>query len=407
MSRALLQLIIFCTLSSTPLLGQDLAAADSSELDSELANETGASTSKNESKGEPSNEVAPPGRVRRFQAVLDELLAEFGYDVKQGQFKTLKNISIRRVEVSDALPDTYRDYVKLLVSERIRDNSNVPLIHCIPCSSRTSKLVEGKIVITSPVTDANELKTAGERLGIENYMDVVLVYHTTHMVLAFDIFRTGTNELVWARTYNSETVKSRYQKLSIDYTQVAKSRESDEYKPDYRLMIGIGGANIPNLSGVMNDNFMLTTHFRATERFDNRHTEFGLLLAVQLTLSKLLKEYPTVGTVSATTPTEDTTVRAAPFRFSLGLYGLYAHNFLGEVESYDTIRHALTIGAGALLAQSYIAPSLRLGWDFHFGRRFVFSLAGVYVAPAKILINNEFIDTNGGMGGDAVISLNF
>ena len=42
------------------------------------------------------------------------------------------------------------------------------------------------------------------------FMDAVLVYHTTHMVLAVDVFNAQTKELVWARTYNSETVKSRY-----------------------------------------------------------------------------------------------------------------------------------------------------------------------------------------------------
>ncbi|NRA44938.1 MAG: hypothetical protein HRU09_08290 [Oligoflexales bacterium] len=43
--------------------------------------------------------VASSKTVRRFHEVLDELLAEFGYDVKTGQIKGLKNLAIRKVDV--------------------------------------------------------------------------------------------------------------------------------------------------------------------------------------------------------------------------------------------------------------------------------------------------------------------
>ncbi len=402
--KLLKNFFLLCLITAQPHLHAGNAQSDN-DWDNELAD---ADNGKSQHKVEPSPDVAPSTKVRRFQTVLDELLAEFGYDVKLGQLKELKNLAIRRVEVSDALPDTYRDYLKFLAAERIRDNANVPILNCIPCTSRTSKMVEGKIVITSPITDANELRTAAERLGIENFMDIILIYHTTHMVLAVQIFKNSTNELVWTRTYNSETIKSRYQKLAIDYSQVAKSRVSDEYKPDYRLLIGLGGAYIPNLSGSTNDNTMLSLQFRGTERFDHRRTEFGMLLSIQATLSKLMANYPTTGAAvdlpntKAAAPTEP-----APYKYSLGLYALYAHNFLGVVESYDQIRQGITLGLGATLAMSYLAPTARIGWDMYFGRRFVVSVSGIYVAPSKILVDGTFVSTTGGPGADVIISLNY
>ena len=86
-------------------------------------------------------EVAGAPVVRRFHQVLNELLAEFGYDVKQGQIKSLKNVAIRKVTVSDTLPLSYRNYVELLVAERIRENSEIRIISCVTCKNKTSRVV--------------------------------------------------------------------------------------------------------------------------------------------------------------------------------------------------------------------------------------------------------------------------
>ncbi|MBI2601965.1 MAG: hypothetical protein HYW48_02820 [Deltaproteobacteria bacterium] len=353
-------------------------------------------------------------RIRRFHEVLDELLAEFGYDVKLGQLNGLTNLAIRRVEVSDALPGTYRDYVKLLISERLRENSQLKIINCLPCQSRTSKVVDGKIVITSPVTNIYQLQTAADQLGIENFLDIVLVYHSTHMVLAFQIFKTKTNEMIWARTYNSETIRSRFQKLAVDYSQVAKSRVGEEYQPEYKLLVGIGAAGIPNVGGETVDRTMIEFQFRGTERFDNRQMEFGLMMGVHVTMATILQQYPTEsGTTSTTSsPSSSTTTTGEtpdlqPYQFALSLYGLYVNNFLGKIESYDEVRHGLHLGVGVLLTASYLAPIFRIGWDAYFGRRFTFSLGGVYITPSRVLVGSEFLETKGGMGADAILSFNF
>ncbi len=346
--------------------------------------------------------------VRRFHEVLDELLAEFGYDVKLGQLKGLKNLAIRKTEVSDALPTTYRKYTEMLVGERIRENSTVRLISCIPCSTKTSKLVEGKLLITSPATNPAMLKSAADQLGIENFMDIVLVYHTTHMVLAFEIFNVATNELVWTRTYNSETIKSRYQKLAIDYRQVAKSRPGEDYSPEYRLMTGIGGAGIPNISGDTSDSTMINLQVRATEKFDNRRSEFGLMLSIFKSLKSVTKAYPTTGSEPELETTENEgPLTAKPFETAFSLYGMYSHNFIGPVESYNEIRQGMHLGLGILLSTGYLAPNLDLGWDIFFGRRFATSFSALYIAPSQILVGSQTVKTKGGAGGSIILSINY
>ncbi len=351
--------------------------------------------------------------VRRFHEVLDELLAEFGYDIKLGQIKGLSNLSFRKVRVSKSIPRTYEDYVEMLLTERIRENSQIRMLTCIPCKTRTSALVEGKLMVTSPATNVGKLESAAAMLGIEHFMDAVLVYHTTHMVLAVNIFHAKTKELLWARTYNSETIKSRYQKLAIDYSQVAKARPGEDYVPDYRFLVGLGGGGIPNVGGTAADSTMLNLQIRATEKFNNRKTEFGMLLSLYQATSALVKEYPSEKPTSTENEDPPETVEVTteaepkPFGKALGLYGLYSHTFVGAVESYNNIRHALNAGAGVMLATGYFAPTARAGWDIFMGRRFSTNFGAVYIGQSSIVVGDETVTTKGGFGGDLVISLNY
>lgn len=348
--------------------------------------------------------------VRQFHEVLDELLMEFGYDIKMGQLNGLKNVSIRKVEVSEELPKTYERYIELLIEERIRENAQVKLINCLPCRTRSSLLVDGKLKITSPSHNLGQLNTAAEQLGIDNFMDVILVYHTTHMVLAFQIFTASTKELVWARAYNSETIKSRFQKMAVDYSQVAQSRVSTEYQPEYKFMFGLGAATIPNVSENANDRTMANLQVRASERFNNRRSDFGLLLSIMSTTASFLKEYPAAdGSGTATTSSDtETTPEAKPaaFKAAFSIYGVYGHNFLGNVESYNKARHGVHIGIGPTIATGYLAGTIRAGWDVYFGRRFVTSLAVMELLPTTITLAGKTVKTPGGVGADLVLSLN-
>lgn len=345
-------------------------------------------------------------QVRQFHEVLNDLLTEFSYDVKQGQINGLKNISIRRVSVSDALPSTYEQYVELLVTERIRENARVRMINCVSCKTKSSTLVDGKLMISSPSTNLQRMDEAAQQLNIENFMDVILVYHTTHMVLAFSVFNTTTKEEVWSRTYNSETLRSRYQKLAVDMSQIEKSRTSTEYTPEYKFLLGVGGSSLPNVAGEARDKSFIGLHLRSAEKFDNRHVDFGILTSVWLNTSNFLKAYPSEGSDSSSTTTYSGEARALPYKYVLGLHALYARNFIGDVESYDRLRHGLHIGIGAIISTGYLAPSVRFGWDAYFGRRWVMTLQGHYITDSTILVGKEYIKVKGGTGGDLALSFN-
>ncbi len=351
--------------------------------------------------------IASSTRVRRFHEVLDELLAEFAYDVRMGQLKSLKNVSIRKVDVSDSLPKTYRQYLELLVAERIRENSRVKLISCVPCKTKTSRLVEGKLMITSPTTNVGRMQQAADQLGIDNFIDVVLVYHTTHMVLAMQVFNTGTQELTWARTYNSETIKSRYQKLAIDYKQVKKSRPGEDYVPDYRFLVGLGGGIIPNVNNNSDDSGMIAAMIRGTEKFDNRRHEFGLQLSVYMKKNSILGDHGTSSAISDAPKLEASASELTPWTTAIAMYGMYARHLVGSIESYNEVRHGLNVGLGFLMAQSYLTASVRAGWDIYFGKRFATNLAVIGLAPSTDYVSSESVATSAGVGFELGMSINY
>jgi hypothetical protein len=221
-------------------------------------------------------------------------------------------------------------------------------------------------------------------------------------------FSTQTKELVWARTYNSETLRSRYQKMAVDFNQVEKSRASDEYVPDYKFLLGLGGSQLPNVAGTDRDKSFIGLHIRAVEKFDNRRTDFGLLTSVWANTANFLRAYPSEGTASSeTTETYTGEQRALPYKYVLGLHALAARNFVGEVEMYDRIRHGVHLGLGTIISTGYLAPSARAGWDIYFGRRFVATFQGHYIMESTILVGSKYKNARGGGGGDLVLSYNF
>jgi hypothetical protein len=351
------------------------------------------------------------GNVRQFHLVLDELLTEFGYDVKNGQVSGLKNVSIRKSRVNETLPQSYEKYLEMLVSERVRQNSDVRLINCITCNSRTSSFVEGKLKITSPETNVTQLRDAAKLMGIENFIDVMLVYHSSHMILAIEIFNIDSGELLWTKTYNSETLRTRFQKLAVDYSQISKAKAGDEYSPEFRYMIGIGAGGVSNVAGESQDNSAVSLQIRASEKFNNRNSEFGIIAGLYMTMASVTKAYPVTGKAKPATgdgtTAESDEIKPKPFKNAISLQAIFAQNFLGSVETYDDIRHGYHLGLGFFYTTGYFAPQFGAGWDVFFGKRFVMTPSFKYLAPSNVLIGNEFVKTTGGASGEVIFSYSF
>ena len=155
---------------------------------------------------------------------------------------------------------------------------------------------------------------------------------------------------------------------------------------------------------------MVSLLARATEKFDNRKHEFGLQLNTYLRKNAFLGDHTTKSTEDSSTSLiaeEKTTSDLEPWTFSLAMYGLYGRHFVGSLESYNEVRHALNVGLGFLAAPAYITASVRVGWDVYFGKRFATNVALVALAPSAVLVESKAVKTKAGVGGEIAISLNY
>ena len=290
-----------------------------------------------------------------FSFVLEELMANFAKDVRKSQLDGLQNISIRKVSVNRAIPKSYESYIDYIISEQIRENSKVRIINCISCRSKSTKIINRQLYVSTPSSDVELIRQTAERLGIENFMDIILLYQKSHMILGIQIFNASSQELVWSRTYNSETLNSRFQAMAVDYKQIVNKEqaESDEYVPTFRMALGVGAGSYRDPSTNSSNSSMMSFQLRGTEKFNNRLNEFGLLVAANMSITSIM----------ASNSTEETDTGVDPLQYSLGLIAVYAHNFLKPLEFYDRIRWGINFGVGGQFSNAYVAPVVRAGVD--------------------------------------------
>src|SRR4051794_18089385 len=58
---------------------------------------------------------APGKNDRNFYEVLDDLLKDFEFDLKNGDVKGLKDLSLRNTGVSENIPPSFKSHLELLI----------------------------------------------------------------------------------------------------------------------------------------------------------------------------------------------------------------------------------------------------------------------------------------------------
>jgi hypothetical protein len=179
-------------------------------------------------------------------------------------------------------------------------------------------------------------------------------------------------------------------------------------KSKYALSLTAGYILVPNVKKPSN---MLGGILRAAEIFNLERSEIGASVMPVVDPGLFIKNYEGVeGDASASDEVEvggkKETIK--PFRFGLGLFGSYHHNFVTPPINYDVLRYGAHLSLGGILASGYITFTGRTGATLKFGRRFVLELGVMYSAPTTLTIQDEFTyKTKGGIGADITFGLCF
>jgi len=227
-----------------------------------------------------------PNGARNFYGVLDEVLADFEYDLKSGQVMGMKDLSIRNIVTSENIPASFKPHLELLITEKIMKNTKTRVVHCIACRSKKTQLDGKTMTITSAETNAAELQRIAKMNGIHNFMDVAYAYQPSGMILSFQISDAETGTMVWTHSYNSENTRASAIRRGVDYQQADEAKFKMEYMPSVQVKPTIYTLMAPKAGG--GSSTALGLGIRTMERYDNRQKEVGFEMNYYYDISKLI-----------------------------------------------------------------------------------------------------------------------
>jgi hypothetical protein len=306
---------------------------------------------------------------RNFYEVLDDLLGDFEYDLKNGNVGGLKDLSIRNIAMSENIPPSFKSHLDLLLTERILKNSKTRVIQCLPCKARKTVLNGDQVLITSPDTNPTELARIAKLSGIEHFLDASFTYQPSGMVLSMYITDPESGNIIWSRSYNSETSRASAFRRGVDYNQIDEARRQTEYTPTIQSRILIEylfEPALPNTAGC------LGLGYRMVERYDNRKKEVGFE-------ANYLVDASTIVNSSGASPLNF----YSGFGFNLTLLFVHAWNFIGDEENYNRIRGSFLLGVGGTYASGFLGGLIRASYEWRLGKHFAVSAILGYRPPAS------------------------
>jgi hypothetical protein len=331
----------------------------------------------------PPAHYSPGDPERNFYEVLQDVLDDFEYDLKNGNVSGLKDVSIRNIAISENIPPSFKSHLELLITEKILKNAKTRVLQCLPCKARKTTLSGDQVQISSPDTNPNELARIAKIAGIQHYMDLAFSYQPSGIVLSMYTTDPDTSAVVWSRSYNSETSRASAFRRGVDFNQIDEARKETEYSPllQSRLILYyLFEPNLPSQTGC------LALGYRLVERYDNRKKEVGFEL-------DYLADAATIVNKSGASSTDIYTA----FGFNLTLLFTHAWNLIGEEENYNQIRQSIFAGIGGTYASGYLAGLVRVGYELRFAKHFGASLNLGFRPNATAFIGGTSSGTIGGV----------
>ena len=331
----------------------------------------------------PVSSGSDPDKERSFYQVLEDVMADFEYDLKNGNVNGMKDISFRNIATSENIPPSFKSHLELLITERVLRTTKSRVIQCLPCRAKKTIVQGDQVVVTSPETNPAELSRIAKTSGIENFLDVAFSYQPTGMVLSMTITQPDTGSVIWSRSYNSETSRASAFRRGVDFAQADEARRSTEYAPAIQYRATVYFAFEPNVGATTG---CLGIGFRIVERYDNRKKEVGFEL-------DYLKDSSTI--VGSST-TSATTVNLYS-GLNLTLLFLHAWNLIGEEENYNRPRASILAGVGGTYASGYLGGLVRAQYEYRLGKHYTVSGTLGYRPSATAFLNNTSAGTVSGL----------
>jgi hypothetical protein len=316
---------------------------------------------------------ADDGKTRDFYQVLDDVLADFEYDIKNGNVRGLKDVAIRDIAASENIPRSFHQHIELLITEKVIQNSRTRMIQCLPCRSTQATLSNNSMVIKSAKHDPSEMSRIAQLNQIESFMDIAFSYQPSGIMLSIYIVDAETSSVKWSRSYNSETSRATAFRRGVDYNQLAEGRMSESYEATVMYKPTLYYLYQRNLSGYTGT---ISAGLRVVERYDNRTKEVGFEANYTRETSDL------VGSNAGA----DKTIYKG---FNTTLLFVHAWNFIGPLENFNKVRGSFYTGVGFTYTSGFLGGLVRTGYEWRLGRHWAVSANLGYRPPATAFLSGE------------------
>lgn len=320
---------------------------------------------------------------RNFYDVLEDVLGDFEFDLKNGNVSGLKNISIRNIALSENVPHSFKNHLELLITERILKSGNTHVLQCLPCRAKKTSLNRDQVVVSSPENNPVEQARIAKMTGIDHFMDIAFSYEPSGMILSLFVTDPENEAVIWSRTYNSETTRAAAYRRGVDFSQVDEARSRSEYTPvtQHRLILSyLFEPSLPTSAGC------LSLGYRMMERYDNRKKEVGFELNYLADSASLINP---AGTSSSNV--------YKSFGFNLTVLFVHAWNLIGDEENFNRARGSIVTAIGGTYAGGYLSGLIRAGYEFRLAKHFALSPQIGYRPPSAAFIGSQSTGTIQGL----------
>ncbi|MBM3382574.1 MAG: hypothetical protein FJY29_09065 [Betaproteobacteria bacterium] len=346
-------------------------------------------------------------QIKSFNEVLQDLVNEFAFDLRAKALNSLRTVAVRRVALGEGIPRSYESYLETQISDAFRKHSGTKVLQCTNCRIRRTVVENGRLVMTTPINNPQELDAIASQLGVEAWVDVSLLYQETSMVLGFHVFDAKSKELVWTKLYNTENIYK--QKMEQKEAELAQKQSVEKEKiSDYVLNTTLGWQLVPN---VKDSASMLSATVRFAERFSSARHEVGTRFGFLVAPSSVLSDYPGIaGDPASSAEIVDGTSKEVilPFTKGFALSAFYSRIVSPDPLKTDGVVWGWELGAGTIVSTGYACFSVRTGAHMRMGKRFVLDVGGAYSLPTTISIRNKYkYTTPGGIGADVGFGVQF
>jgi hypothetical protein len=326
---------------------------------------------------------------RNFYEVLDDVLGDFEYDLKNGSVQGLKDLAIRNIAVSENVPPSFKSHLELLVTEKIIKATRAHVLQCLECRAKRTMLQGDQVVVSSPQTNPTELARVARENGIAHFMDIAFSYQPTGMILSLYITDADNDSVVWTQTYNSETSRAAAARQGIDYTDTDEIRKQTEYVPVIQYRFSVLYLSEPNIG---RQTGCLGAAFRAMERYDNRKKEVGFEL-------DYLKD-------SSTVVSSDTAPNLYS-GFNLTMLFLHSWTSIGGEENFNRPRTSFTLGIGGTYSSGFLGGLARAEYEWRLGKHYAVTPTLGYRFKSTPFVSNTALTPVSGVEFGAGISFLF